>query len=172
MENTYEKQATDFLTKTNTIIKVDFVKHDFHFEGEKEKRDIYKVTIKRGNRSFSVDFGNSICHSGEYICMRKLAYIEKLAGKFCLTEKEYKKLSQYDKTYFQKNPNFKIPTNYDVLTCLQKYEVGTLQDFCSDFGYEADSIKANRIYKDVCKEFDNVCKIWSDEEIEELQEIQ
>ena len=31
---------------------------------------------------------------------------------------------------------------------------------------------AEKTYHAVCKEYDNVCKIWSDEEIEELREIQ
>lgn len=65
----------------------------------------------------------------------------------------------------------KTPNAYDVLSCLQKYDVGGLSDFCSDFGYDEDSKKAEKIYNAVCKEFDNVCKIWTDEEIERLQEI-
>ena len=29
------------------------------------------------------------------------------------------------------------PTNYSILACLQKYEVGTLWDFINEFGYTA-----------------------------------
>lgn len=63
------------------------------------------------------------------------------------------------------------PTAYDVLACLQKYEVGTFEDFCGEFGYDTDSKRSEKVYKAVVKEFDNVCKIWSDAEIEQLQEI-
>lgn len=63
------------------------------------------------------------------------------------------------------------PSLYDVLTCLQKWEVGTFQNFCGEFGYDEDSRTAERIYKSVCKEFANVERLFSDI-IEELQEIQ
>lgn len=63
------------------------------------------------------------------------------------------------------------PTNYDILSCLRNYEVGTFENFCSEFDYSEDYITAEKIYKAVCKEYNNVCKIWSNEEIKELQEI-
>lgn len=66
----------------------------------------------------------------------------------------------------------KEPTMYDVLTCLQKYEVGTFENFCGDFGYDQDSRTAERIYKAVCKEFENMERLFSHEILEEMQEIQ
>ena len=77
------------------------------------------------------------------------------------------------------NKNFSEPTPYDVLACLTKSEVKhsdsteeeNFEDFCSDFGYNSDSIKAEKIYKAVCKEWDNVKMLWSDEEIEKLGEV-
>jgi hypothetical protein len=54
------------------------------------------------------------------------------------------------------------PTAYDVLTCLQKYDVGSFEDFCSEFGYDIDSRKAEKIYKAVLKEFENVDRLFSD----------
>ena len=72
----------------------------------------------------------------------------------------------------------KTPILYDVLSCLQKYEVGSFKNFCSEFGYEEmdlDIYKINKtslkIYKSVCKEFDNMEKLFGDV-MEELQEIQ
>ena len=128
---TYEQQANDFLSKTNTTIKIEFLKYGSHFTGEKEKRNIYKVKIKRGNKSFSFNFGQSIKATLKGEC----------------------------------------PTNYDILSCLQKYDVGSFDDFCCEFGYDEDSRKAEKIYNAVSKEYDNVCKIWTSEEIELLQEI-
>lgn len=64
------------------------------------------------------------------------------------------------------------PTAYDVLTCLTKYDPGTFENFCSDFGYDSDSRKAYKTYKAVKREWSNVEILWTDEELEQLQEIQ
>lgn len=63
------------------------------------------------------------------------------------------------------------PRPYDVLACLQKYEVGTFENFCGDFGYDTDSRSAYKIYKAVMKEWKNVELLFTPEQIEELQEI-
>lgn len=65
----------------------------------------------------------------------------------------------------------KVPTAYDVLACLTKNDPGTFEIFCSDFGYDIDSKKAERIYKAVIKEWEGVERVMGDI-IEELQEIQ
>ena len=63
-----------------------------------------------------------------------------------------------------------------ILACLQKYEVGTFDDFCSEFGYNdrplSEYPKVHKIWQAVESEFDNVKRLFSEEEIEELQEIQ
>ena len=68
----------------------------------------------------------------------------------------------------------KTPTMYGVLACLQKYDVGTFEDFCADFGYNELPLSAykatKKTYKAVCKEFEAVERLFGDV-IEELQEI-
>lgn len=76
------------------------------------------------------------------------------------------------KEIFEESPDKNKPSAYSVLSCLTKYDVGTFEDFCGDFGYDTDSRSAEKIYDAVCEEFKNVQTIWSDSEIELLQEIQ
>lgn len=64
----------------------------------------------------------------------------------------------------------KHPDLYSVLACLTKYDVGTFEDFCNDFGYEMYNESSMKIYKAVCKEFSNVEKLFGDC-LDELQEI-
>jgi hypothetical protein len=68
------------------------------------------------------------------------------------------------------------PTEYDILACLQKYELGSLEDFASEFGYDLDDVEnrwnAKQIYKAVCREYEKVCRCFTSEQIELLQEIQ
>ena len=174
----YEQKAIDFLNSTDTTIEIVFDKNDYHFTWDKDKRDIYNATIKRGNRKFSFKFGNSLNDSGFYYT--KVKQKTDLDRKF-LDKKLFNDLGLYIKNKidwsFLNNGKSdfihypKEPTAYGVLACLQKYDVGTFENFCGDFGYDEDSRTAEKTYKAVVKEFDNVCKIWTDEEIEQLQEI-
>lgn len=70
------------------------------------------------------------------------------------------------------NAGCEEPTMYDVLTCLQKYDVGTFENFCSDFGYDEDSRKAEKIYKAVSKEYNAMLRVFGADILEEMQEIQ
>lgn len=64
------------------------------------------------------------------------------------------------------------PSAYDLLTCLTKSDPGTFEDFCSEFGYDTDSRRAEKVYNAVKKEWDDVNGFFSDAELDELQEIQ
>ena len=63
------------------------------------------------------------------------------------------------------------PTMYDILTCLTKNNPETFEDFCSEYGYNTDSINAQKTYKAVKREFNGVNRLFSDI-LEQLQEIQ
>ena len=63
------------------------------------------------------------------------------------------------------------PTMYDVLSCIQKYDVGSFENFCSEFGYDEDSRTAERTYKAVLKELEAMERLFSSEELEVLQEM-
>ena len=69
------------------------------------------------------------------------------------------------------NSGAEEPTMYDILTCLQKYDVGSFEDFCGEFGYGTDSRSAEDVYNAVCHEFTAVERLFSDI-IDELAEIQ
>ena len=86
------------------------------------------------------------------------------------------KLTRKGKSYtfefgqsIQENDN--PPTLYDVFACLQKYDVGSFENFCGEFGYDTDSRTAEKTYKAVCKEFAAVERLFSDV-IDELEDIQ
>lgn len=68
----------------------------------------------------------------------------------------------------------KTPIMYDVLACLQKYDVGSFEDFCDEFGYNDLPLSAykatKKTYKAVCKEFEAVKRLFGDV-IDELCEI-
>ena len=110
--NDYEKQANDFLTSTNTQFDIEYLYTGYYFPDDQEKRDIYQFTLRRGNKSYTHKFGDSIRNT-----------------------EEGRKLSAYD-----------------ILACLQRYDVGTFVDFCSAFGYDDKPLS----------EFPNVLQKWQD----------
>lgn len=174
MKSEYEQQAEDFLNATNTEFKCEFSHNGKHFVDDNETRDIYIITLIRGRRSYSFTFGQSIADSGFYYTKgRQKIDIERsqLTNKHIVA---WIKLRDYD---FMNNGKSDVihypatPTAYDVLSCLTKNDPGTFENFCSDFGYDEDSRKAEKTYIAVCEEWKNVCALFSDEEIEQLQEI-
>lgn len=70
--------------------------------------------------------------------------------------------------------NDEEPTAYDILACLEKYEVGTFEDFLANFGYEITSNESYKSimksYKAVCREYKAVMRLFEDV-IDDLQEI-
>ena len=68
------------------------------------------------------------------------------------------------------------PTEYDILACLEKYDVGTIDDFVSEFGFEvhewADVKRIENTYNAVVKEYQDLCRCFTPEQIEAMQEIQ
>lgn len=67
----------------------------------------------------------------------------------------------------------KSPTAYDVLACVSGdvYSPETFEDFCSEYGYDADSRKAEQTFKAVDKFARKLRAFFSESEIEALSEI-
>lgn len=64
-----------------------------------------------------------------------------------------------------------MPTAYDILVCITKNDPGSFENFCSDFGYDEDSKKAEKIYTSVLDEWKKVKGFFTLSEIEQLNEI-
>ena len=62
-------------------------------------------------------------------------------------------------------------TCYDVLACLTYYDPGSFQNFCDEYGYSNDSIRALKTYLAVQDEWENLRRIFTSEQLEELAEI-
>jgi hypothetical protein len=178
MKTDYEQQAKNFLNKTNTVFEVEFLKHDVYFD-DKTKRDIYNITLKRGSRSYSFTFGQSIQNSGFKIKTPSREIIfdvpENKRNKLLKSPNQLKYFAT-QQVKFNLIPKDKIvlpliPTSYDILACLTKSDPGTFENFCSDFGYDTDSRNAEKTYNAVKDEYLNICSLYNDSELSELMEI-
>lgn len=101
-----------------------------YFIDDKESRNVYRVTIKRGENKISFTFGDSITNT---------------------------------------NKNEK-PRLYDILACLNSdfHTPETFKDFCNEYGYNKDSIKANKLFKLCSKQSQKLKKIFTEDEINTL----
>lgn len=138
----YDKMAKDFLKDCNASIKMLYVGREVNsLWNESVERDSYIVNISTPKGNMQVKFWDSL----------------------------------YNTQRNKINKIRKIPTEYDVLSCLTTYDVGDFEDFLNDFEYE---IKAKgdlkRFYKTyllVKQENEDIHRIFTESQIEQLQEI-
>lgn len=166
----YLRQATEFLRNANATCNIEFggVARNENWKG-KDKRNWYDVVITTPKGTMSFVFWDSI-HNTEITAMTLEQYVEKNL-KRRLNDMSYAEKIKANKKLKQEKTEA-VPNAYDVLACLQKYDVGTFEDFCSEFGYDEDSRTAERIYFAVQKEYKELASIFTEEQMEELCEIQ
>lgn len=181
----YEEQAIKFLENTETDVNAEYLGHQKHFADDKEYRAVFEITITRKNRTpMTFKFGNSIINS--YQIKRNKDYINPMFAKTVDKGAMFQFLKYFklnkpvlkDTTVNTQHGELTIkkdispPTPYDILSCIQKYDVGSLEDFCSEMGGDPDSIKFNNIYLAVQKEWADVRRLgFNDHEMELLREI-
>lgn len=167
--NEYIKQATDFLQKTHAKMKIDFVGLAVNKEWkEKEKRCLYEITLTSPRGSMVFDFWDSI-RDTEIKTMTLGEYVKKWYRR-TVSDLTYSEKRQAEKELASKK-EAAVPSVYDVLACLTKYDPGTFEDFCSEYGYEEDSRTAERIYFAVQKEYAQLARLFTPDEMDELAEI-
>lgn len=149
----YIKQATDFLQKTYSKMKIEYVGLAVNKEWkEKEKRCLYEITLTSPRGSMTFDFWDSIRNTR----IRTMPFD-------AYNVQANKELAAKKKAA--------VPSVYDVLACLQKCDPGTFENFCSDYSYDEDSRTAIRVYLAVQNEYTQLARLFTPEQMEELAEI-
>lgn len=141
--NDYVKQATDFLEKAKATCNIMYSGTSYPDWDDKAMHDCYNVTLSTPRGSMTFVFWDNIknTETREHIWMHRIR---------------------------QKCP---FPTAYDILACLTAYDPGNYEDFCIDYGYNEDSRKAEQTYFAVVKEYTQLRRIFTANQLEELQEI-
>jgi hypothetical protein len=175
----YQKQGEDFLKAHNLEFRAVLVGDDCprFCEDAQAGRDMdkvntfprkthihgkhYRCTISGKDRGhIAFDFWNS--YADEAFNAEKKAYTSKV-GRWSVHGKPSEK-------YF--TDKYRTPTAYDLLSCIEKNDPGTLKDFCDNFGYSDDSMKAFDVYRAVQEEYAKFRRFFTAEEIKEAREIQ
>ena len=170
----YQQQALDFLKACNSTMEIEFIGTETNMNwNDDSKRNKYRFTITTPRGKMSGDFWDSIHHT-EITLMTPEDYCRRYYR--ChydgLMRHEQAKLRNSLKA-LKENA---VPTPYDILACLQKYDVGTMNDFFHEFGYEVhsadDMFCFMNTYNAVVKEYRDLCSIFTEKQLEMLREIQ
>lgn len=167
----YEKQAEDFMNECSA-------KMDIMFVGcmpncmwdDKESRNRYSVTITTPKGKMNLDFWDSLNNTWKF----KMAHDKDRCARN-MYGRYYEGLSITEKARVRDRMRGMEqegrPTYYDILACLESYDPGTFKDFCSEFGYSDDSIKAFKIYTACQEQYADLCRIFTPEQMDKLREI-
>jgi len=181
--NEYEKQAEDFLKETKTTLSITLAdpqkKPIWAKDGEKHGLN-YTCTLKNEQGTYTFDFWNSIKNREiiEAIGNLKRSIFrdnEHFRAERILEKAGFKTIEINGLSYGKETREQAIkklePKAYEILACLSPLYEDTLEDFCSSFGYDNDSITALKTFE-ACKEQDrNLRKLFTREELERLTEI-
>ena len=169
----YDQQAREFLEKTGAVLDIKYHSYGKHFDDDENERDIYECTLSKGQRKFTFKFGNSVNNSGIINAWGIKGHIPFWHnGLSCYGCGALENVNGFASASFKLLKKRKMLTEYSVLAGITFYDPGSFENFCSEFGYSNDSIKAKKTYDAVVEEWRNVQTIFSDDEIEMLQEIQ
>lgn len=165
-----QQQALDFLKKADAKMEIRFLglANNPNWKEKDVYRNTYDVTITTLKGFMKVTFYDSL-HNTEISKLTVEDYAKRLY------RAEYSILRPHERNdvrlKLKQEQEKAKPNEYDILACLTKYDPGTFEDFCDEFGYDEDSRSAEQIYLACIKEYKQLTRIFTAEQMEELCEI-
>lgn len=122
----YIKQAEKFLKDTNTIMEIIY-DGMYSPRWDNKLHCAYKIKLQNEKGKYNFTFFDSL-HNTEIKKMSLSEYLKKYKRINNINDISYNEQQKYNKelTKLKKESQ---PTYYNVLACLEKYDVGTLDDF-------------------------------------------
>lgn len=181
MDN-YNEKAIQFLTDTGTTFSIEKAvpQKKPNWAKDNEKHGInYSVTLKNKNGNYTFDFWNSIaklellehalyCNEKGSTNNQRGDILKKLLQENKITTNP---IIMNGKRLIETVETLITPTPYDVLVCLDVMYNDTFEDFCFNYGYDDDSITAQNIYNACLKQDRMLRKLFTKEQLEQLQDI-
>lgn len=155
----YTKQANDFLNKHGITFKAEFIQRIVNPWKDKD----YKVPNHYGDGR----------HAQYRITFSKDGKTDLVIDSFTQSLMNSNLCQRWNELYQEGEMVLALPPSaYCVLAGLTKHDPKTFEDFCAEFGYDDDSIKAKEVFEAVDKEWHRVNRFFTPEQLEELQDIQ
>lgn len=172
----YTKQAEDFLTAHNLTFRAVYVGEDCPmFCEDARKGDLLTPgTFPRKNHIHGSHWRLTIAGEGRGHLTIDYWDSYKDAETRALGTPDYRnghtsfKFAVKGKKTIGKSPT---PSAYDMLSVIEKNEPGTFEDWCGDMGMDTDSRRALSIWESCVKQYREVRRFFTAEELAEVQEI-
>ena len=94
----YEKKALDFLKQTNSTLEVEFLKFDYHFPGDTDKRNVFEVKLRKDDREYCFNFGDNLANISKIEQWKKAGKIFKPSNYeilSCLNSQEFENIDDF-----------------------------------------------------------------------------
>jgi len=182
MKTDYNANAKKFLSDTETTISITEATTQktspWCKKGEKHGIN-YTVTLENKNHKYTFDFWGSIAN-------KEIADLVLSTENMMYEGYSFKLKNELKKRDIDINPfNYRfrpkqllevikkeiIPTEYDIFACLNVLSDDNFEDFCSTYGYDTDSIQAEKTYNACIEQDRNIRKLFNHNQIELLTEI-
>jgi hypothetical protein len=175
----YDKQAAEFIAATGLKITKAYQGHRPYFPDDKEQRAVWSITFERdGRKSYTFTFGQSITDS--YTIYDERAYPRKLK------QWPWGINTKWPKSYAEAlaSGNGKVgdrytirqvktePSDYSVLTAIERITPETFEEFCGEYGFDTDSRAALDTFLKVQEQAAAIARLFTPDELERLAEMQ
>lgn len=175
----YIKQAEDFLKSTGTEFTIVYQFTGPYFQGDKENRDVYRFTLRNAKGEYSGTFGDSINNTKRRAFMGQF----RLGRAMQISCQEERAMRAVDVPLIKSGQFFKLesynppmPSAYDILACLEKYELDTFEAWTREMGYDEQPLKEYsnvfRIWNACVEQYRGLSRIFTPEQMDQLREIQ
>lgn len=157
MQTDYDKQAQEFLDKFGIQFKATLSDtKDPDWKRGEDHGHHYRITLKRGGAGqYTTAQWNKLCESEKKRALGRLSF-------------------DFWGSIADREAGIKTEKAYSVLACISSdvFCPDTFKEFCSEYGYEEDSISALQTFRR-CSSFSRrIRAFFTEAEIEALQEIQ
>lgn len=165
-----QAQAKQFLADCNATMEINFIGKEvpYHWMGETKPHNKYQFTITTPKGKYTSYFWDSLYNTE----VSEMTADDLACKKY---KAHYDVLRVHEKTsVLRELKSLKanaIPTEYDILACVEKYGYDSFSDFCAEFSYSTDSISARETFLACCEEYAWLRRIFTEKQMGKLREI-
>ena len=179
-ETTIQEQRTEFINGLGLTLKANFVPwSQSRNKGETHRSLNWLVTLEKGRQSMTIEYMQGIAHIPGYkhgwgpktYDQRRQ---EDAYRQTCETGKLYKLMPGID-MYLPTKATLPAPTLEEILWCLvmdsSVLDYGTYEEWGRELGYDEDSRKGEKVYRDCLQQALQFNQLAGHETIEKLGEL-